>query len=118
MLFSISTEPSKKLVRIEVAGMLTVADIAELYRQEQAAIREMGCELGAQVALVDVRECPLQLQEIVAAFQSTMSHPTRARKVAMVAGGALSRLQAKRILQRDDAAIFVDVGEAESWLFS
>ena len=117
-MFTISTEPHRQLVRIKVTGMLTLEQVADFYRAEHEAIRAMGCPLGQQIAIVDVSECPLQLQQIVEAFQKSMESPARAKRLAMVTGGSLSRMQARRILKRDNAALFETVAEAEAWLFA
>jgi hypothetical protein len=116
-MFKITTEPKRWLVRLKFSGHLTLAEVSEFYRQQEAAIRTMGCPLGLHVVLIDATECPLQLQEIVGAFQGAMASPRRAKRVAMVTGGSLSRMQARRLLQRDEVAKFATVDEAEEWLF-
>ena len=117
-MFTISTELHRQLVLVKVTGMLTLEQVADFYRAEHEAIRGMGCPLGQQIAIVDVSECPLQLQQIVEAFQKSMESPARAKRLAMVTGGSLSRTQARRILKRDNAALFETVAEAEAWLFA
>jgi hypothetical protein len=116
-MFSIDTDPKRRLIRISVSGMLTTEEVTELYRQEYEAIRAMGCPMGSQLVLVDLRECPLQLQDVVGAFQREMHSPNKAKRLAMVTGGSLSRMQARRIMQRDDAQLFDTMAEAETWLF-
>ena len=117
-MFSITTEPHRKLVRLSVKGMLTLEQVQELYRQEHEAIRAMGCNLGEQLVIVDLRECPLQLQDIVNAFQKSMESPAKAQRLAMVTGTSLSKMQARRIMKRNDAALFDTIAEAEAWIFS
>jgi hypothetical protein len=116
-MFEITTEPERKLVRLKISGMLTLNDVAELYRQEHEAIRGMGCPVGQHVVIVDVTDCPLQLQTIVSAFQESMNSPGKARRLAMVIGSSLGRIQARRILTREDAALFNCAADAEAWLF-
>jgi hypothetical protein len=117
-MFTITTEPARKLVRIKVSGMLNVSDVAELYRQEHQAIKAMGCPLGEQVVIVDLTECPLQLQNIVSAFQESMTSNAKGRAVALVTGSSLARMQARRIMRREGSAMFETMADAEVWLFS
>jgi hypothetical protein len=116
-MFTITTEPRRKLVRIKVCGMLKVCDVADFLQQEHAAIRAMGCPVGHHFVLADLTDCPLQLQEIIAAFQKSMTSPQRAKRVAVAVGSSLSRMQARRLLQREEVAMFDTVAEAEKWLF-
>lgn len=116
-MFTIQTDPRCRLIRITLCGMLTVADVKELYRQEHAAILAMGCPLGEQLVLVDLSECPLQLQDIVAAFQQAMNSSAKAKRLALVTGSSLARMQARRITSRADAALFETEDEALAWLF-
>jgi len=115
-MFTIETQAEHKLVRIKLSGMLTLEEVEEFYRQEHDAIRRMGCALGEQIVLVDMTECPIQMQEIVSAFQDTMDRPDRAWRLAMVTGGSLSRIQARRIAKRDHVAMFDTAAQAEAWL--
>ena len=117
-MFEIKTNPVRKLVVIKLRGMLTKADVAELYRQERDAIAAMSCALGEHLALVDLTDCPLQLQEVVNAFEREIGSSAKARRLAMVTGKALAKMQARRIMKRDGAAIFETIEQAEAWLFS
>ena len=116
-MFNITTEPKRWLVRLKFSGQLTLQDVGEFYRQEEAAIKAMGCPLGFHLVIIDATECPLQLQEIVTAFQGTMASPRRAKRVAVVTGASLARMQARRLLQRDEVAMFDTIADAEEWLF-
>lgn len=117
-MFTISTDRARKLVRVRLTGMLSVDDVQRFYREEADAIRAMGCRPGEHDVLVDLSECPLQLQHIVAEFQKEANAPGRARRVAMVTGESLVRLQARRVFTRDGVALFGTVAEADGWLIA
>ena len=117
-MFEIQAEPERKLIRLKISAMLTQEQVRELYRQEHMAILGMRCRLGEQLCIVDLTECPLQLQTVVSAFESQMGTNAKARKLAMYTGQALARMQARRLLKRADAAIFQTKAEAETWLFA
>jgi hypothetical protein len=118
-MFSISTEPQRKLIRLKLSAMLSREQVAELYRQEHHAILAMGCPLGEHLCIVDLTECPLQLQEVAQAFQAEIGSKGKAKRLALFTGNALARMQARRIArERDDVAIFELREDAEAWLFA
>jgi len=117
-MFEITTEPSRRLVRLKINAMLSREQVMDLYRKEHAAIVAMNCPLGEHLCIVDLTSCPLQLQEAAQAFQSEIGSSAKAKKLAMFTGNALARMQARRIAkERNDVAIFETREEAESWLF-
>ena len=58
------------------------------------------------------------MQQIVTAFQDTMDRPDNAWRLAVVTGGSLSRIQARRVAKRDNVAMFDTIAQAEAWLFA
>ncbi len=117
-LYTITTDSDRKLVTIKITGLISTREVEQLYREEHAAIRRMGCWLGDHYALVDLTECKLQLQDVAAAFQQQMSSSAKAKRLALFTGSSLSRMQVRRITQRDNAQIFATQEEAENWLFN
>ena len=117
-MYSISTVPEHRLVRITVTGLLTAGQVEQLYREEHQAIVDMGCALGDHIVLVDLRDCPIQFQEVVGAFQKNINGEGQARRLAMVTGGSAARMQARRILKRGGAHQFDTIAEAEEWLLA
>ena len=117
-MFEITTEPSKRLVRLKLSGMLTEADVRELYRQEHAAIHAMACPLGEHLLLIDSTQNELQTQSVIETFKRQMSKPSRAKRIAVVTGQSLSRMQARRLLSEQPGYIFHTVAEAEAWLLN
>ena len=117
-MYTVTADPGRKLVTIALRGMLSNEEVAALYREEYDAIRAMGCRLGEHLALVDLTECKLQLQEVATAFQARMEGRGRARRLALVTGSSLAAMQARRITKRAGARVFPTRAEAESWLFA
>lgn len=114
-----SSEPARKLVKAHMSGFLSPEDVAQFSHEEQAAVIAMGCKSGDFYLLVDTSECVIQAQDIVNAFQNLIQHsPLKAKRIAVVNGGSLSKMQARRILIRDRAETFGTLEEAEQWLFA
>ncbi|PCD03905.1 hypothetical protein COC42_06140 [Sphingomonas spermidinifaciens] len=118
-MYSITTEPARKLVRLKLMGMLSREQVAALYHEEHLAIRAMHCRPGDHLCIVDLTECPLQLQDVANAFQLGIKSDAKAKRLAMFTGQALGRMQARRIArERDEVMIFERREEAEAWLFA
>lgn len=118
-MYEITTEPHRKLVRLKLTGMLTPEQVTQLYREEHRAIKDMGCQIGEHLCIVDLTSCPLQVQEVAQAFKSEIGSAAKARRLAIYTGNALGRMQARRIArERDDVALFELREEAEAWLFT
>jgi hypothetical protein len=118
-MITMSTRPEHKMVTAHMSGLLTVAEVHQFQRDEEQAIRSMGCQSGEYVVLIDTAGSVIQTQEVVAALQDLVENgPFKAKRTAVVRPTSLARMQAKRILNRDSAMIFNNVEEAESWLLS
>ncbi|CAN5118529.1 hypothetical protein BH10PSE12_BH10PSE12_11230 [soil metagenome] len=116
---TITTDPERLLVLANLSGFMTRNEVAMFMVSEQAAAASLSARSGQHLLLVDASDCALQSQEVVAAFQHAVTHcALKARRIAVVTGPTLSRLQARRVLDREDAMAFNDMQEAQDWLFS
>ncbi|QIG80138.1 hypothetical protein [Stakelama tenebrarum] len=100
--------------------MLTLEEVAEFSRQEQAAVEAMGLRSGEFLLLVDTSEAVIQTQEVVAALTDLVAHSKhKAARIAVARYNSLSRMQTRRILAvRDNAMVFDQIADAEAWLFA
>lgn len=117
-MYTVSAEPSRKLVRIKLVGFLSHDEVAGFARAEQAAIQQMGCRSGEYLVLVDTTEFLLQTQDVATELQNLVNASAfRAKRIAIVNGESAFRMQARRLLTREEALIFDTLAEAEAWLF-
>ena len=114
----VSTEPDRKLVRATMDGLLTVADVGQFSLDEQAAVREMGLASGEFDLLVITLGSVVQTQEVMEAFAALMANsPLKARRIATVRQGALTKMQSRRIGNvRSNYEVFGTEEEADAWL--
>jgi hypothetical protein len=119
-MLTIETDTSRALVRATLEGFLEVEEVAAFFRQEQELVRSLGYRSGDYVLLFDARKAVIQSQDVVGAFMTQMlAVPLKARRVAVVGGASLARMQAQRVAQvRQDAATFSSIEDAEAWLFA
>lgn len=119
-MIKVSADPARKAVIVQMSGFLSVEDVEDFARSEQAAVESMGLQSDEFYLLVDTPATIIQPQEVVAAFQRLVENAVyKAGRIAVVRRGFLTTIQAERILMiRPNAAVFPSRKEAEAWLFS
>ena len=115
--FDITIDPARKLLRITLRGFFSAENVGEYLVAKNAALTRLNCRPNQHVTLVDVSASKLQSQDVVRAFQSTIADPRhQSRRIAIVTGSSLARMQVRRLLTRDNAGCFETIEEAEAWL--
>lgn len=117
-MITVTAEPQHRRVRARMGGMLTVADVEAFSREEQAAARAMGAGSGEFDLLIETVGNHIQTQEVMQAFGALLHNsPLKARRIATVRDGVLTRMQSRRMMkERSGAEVFGSVAEAEAWL--
>lgn len=118
--FSINVDPALDLVRIEMSGLFSAADIESFLEARRHAHARLRCRPNAHLTLNDVRAMKIQHQVQVGAFQAMLADPAyRSRRLAFVVAPTLARAQLARALAgRADTRLFNDSREAEDWLLA
>jgi|UniRef100_UPI0035C96994 hypothetical protein len=115
----IRLDPVRKLLTLTLTGFFDVSQVAQIHAEIVGGIATLGCAPNRHLTLVDVSASKLQAQDSVAAFGAIIVDPRiMSRKLAMVVGSSLARMQVRRILLRADAECFDSVAAARLWLFS
>ena len=116
----VTADPKRKMVRAVMKGLLTVDEVAQFSREEQAAVQGMGLESGEFVLLIETLGSQIQTQEVMDAFRKLLvGSSCKAARIATVRTGVLNQMQSRRVSQaRTDAEVFATVAEAEEWLFA
>ena len=117
--FSFTTDWARDLVRIQMAGLFSRADVAAFLEGRRRAHANLRCAPNRHFTLNDVRGMKIQSQEGVAMFREMLADPAyRSRRLAFVASQTLARSQLMRALDGREARCFDSVEEAEAWLFA
>ena len=117
--FKVEADPSRDLIRIEMAGFFKQDDIEAFRSARRAAHARLTCGPNQHVTLNDLRDLNIQSQDTVAAFQALLASPAyRSRLLAFVVSPTLARSQLSRALNGRDARTFPTIAAAEEWLFS
>lgn len=116
--YRIETDAAQAMLTVTLEGFFSCEEIESLRRDLRLAIRSLGARPGSHVSLFDIRKCKIQSQDVVSAFKE-MSDARRiaARKLAVVAGDSLMRMQLGRIIGSErQASYFDNVSAARRWL--
>jgi len=116
--YVMNIEPQRCLLRITMSGFFGLSDVSALETDRRNALARLGCARNTHYTLVDVSACKLQPQDVVRAFEGSLSD-TRfmSRRIAFVTGSSLARMQVRRMIKREDSHFFDTVEAAEAWLF-
>lgn len=118
-MFSITVDPARRAIHSTFEGFLSLDEVADWGRQEQAAAAALGCGSRGFVLYADTSRCAIQSQEVVALFQHLIASATlKARRIAIMQGSSLTKMQTRRIVAGTDyIAHFANAAEAEAWLY-
>lgn len=116
---SIDVDPTG-FVRYTLGGFFDDASVAALGAERAAKFPLLRTAPNQHVTLCDVTRCAIQSQEALAALGGILADPQwRARRVAFVVGGALARMQVRRLVEHmPHVQCFDDSPSAEAWLKS
>jgi hypothetical protein len=117
--FSIQVDVPRSLVRIVLSGFFEREDIARFIEARDEAHTQLRCGPNQHLSLVDIRMMNIQSQDSVAQFQAMLNNPVAiSRRLAIVVARSLARMQVKRAAENREPQFFVDIADAERWLFS
>ena len=117
-MFTFEINIASRLIRSRIEGFLTVEDVIEWSRQEQAAVMKIGCGSGEFLLFLDTSGCQIQSQAVVSLFQHIIATSCyKAQRIAIMRGNSLTRMQTDRIVSGYAyIAHFDTVSAAEDWL--
>ena len=115
--FHIDTDAASDLLKVTLSGFMSVDEMGLLRWSILAGMDTLHCRRGQHLAMYDVRTCKIQPQNVVAMLRSMSdAKGVAARKIAVVVGDSLMRMQLPRILVGRDARMFDEVPPAIVWL--
>jgi hypothetical protein len=101
--YTLSVDPARNLVMLKLIGLLTPAEVVQMYADEYKALEDMGCPVGEHRVLVDLTECGIQLKDVGEALIKTVKSSSSAHKIALFMPSALGRMQARRFSSSQNA---------------
>jgi hypothetical protein len=118
MMYTIDVDPGRRLLLLTLEGFWEMETVRAFARDQQAAVARLGCAPGEHLVLADLSRFKIQSQEVVAMCKAFIDGATNSsRRLALVAGAGLARIQYKRVMGRDAMRMFPTIAEAQDWLF-
>lgn len=114
---SVDVDP-KGIVRYTLAGFFDPASLGALRAERTAKLPLLETPPNQHVTLVDVSRCAIQSQQALAILRGMLDDRRwQARRLAFVVGGALARMQVRRVVTTmPNVRWFDDLASAEAWL--
>jgi hypothetical protein len=117
-MYRIEVDAGRNLVRLTLNGFWQIETVRAFATDEQAAVASLSCGKGEHLVLADLSHFTIQSQEVVSMCKAFIDGATNtAKRLALVAGPGLARIQYKRVMGRDHMQLFQTVAKAEAWLF-
>lgn len=117
--YAMQCQPELDLIRIQLSGFFSVADVEAFAAAREFYHAQLRCGANQHLTLCDASGMRIQTQEVVGAFTRIVADPRyMSRRLALVVGSSLTRLQTQRVVSRSSVRLFRDPGEAESWLLT
>ena len=115
-MYAIAINEDRNLVDVKLSGMLTLAEVKTYIADLGAAFIRHRLR-GGYLMMIDTTEATLQRQEVVAALRDQIAHFPKARRIAMINGSSLARMQVRRVMTQPYTRICASVAEGRAWLF-
>lgn len=114
-MYQIRFDARTRTLRITLSGLWTV-EVLRGFGAEMMARRQQAGD-GDFDVLSDSRAFPVQTNDVAQAFTATMNAPIPGlRRIAVVVGSMLNKLQAGRVFTAPHIRVFTDMAAAEAWL--
>ena len=115
-MYKITVDRGHALIKLEMRAMLDVADAARLVSELIEQVAEAKFESYALI--LDIAECPVQSQDMIAAMGQHLTRMKRVRAIAIVTGTMLARLQVRRIFSQPFTRFTSTYDEGLRWVLS
>ena len=115
--FTITIDRSRWRITTVLRGFWTQDVFAAYATELMAKAGRTGWPESRHTVLSDVGAFAIQSQAVFSMFVRLIEDdPHKPRRLALVGGNGLARMQFHRVLHGDDMKLFADLAEAERWL--
>lgn len=118
-MFAFKFDEQKKLVLVEIAGLISSSVVDKLDEELLANASAARRRFGPLRFLMDARSAPVQPADVLGRSKILLELLKGDNdRIAVVVGSSLSMLQAKRVLEHDQLRTFFSMNDAEDWLLA
>lgn len=120
---TLDIDRDRNLLVLKMSGVISPEDAAWMAEEVRAAVRSLGEAMGRHVTLYDFSDVPVvpraTVEQLLATFRNASIRHLWARKLAIVTGTTLGRMQAQEVKAvRPDIELFEDREAALAWLLA
>jgi hypothetical protein len=113
--YSLELHPPGDLITTTLSGFFTVAGVMAYAAEAEQLIERTALLHGGYRLIIDVSGCAIQPQDVITAFSVHVDNVPRARRLAVVTGDSIIRMQMRRIIRHSDMAMVESAPEALVW---
>lgn len=114
-MYQIHVDKPHEVIEVQLGGMMTVEEVAEYIAELQRLF--IVHKLRTYAMVIDVSDCPIQSQDMIAAMGKHMAAMPKARALAVVTGSSLAKMQVRRIFTQAYTRIVTNIAEGRAWVF-
>lgn len=114
--YDLQTSCSGERIVATLAGFFSQSEVSAYASEAERLIRHGFARHRGYRMLIDVSDCAIQSQDVIEAFARHVAAVPRARRLAVVAGSAVARMQISRVLNRPGIELFDSLSDATAWL--
>ena len=114
-MFDVHYQPAYNLVLANLHGFLSIEVVQAYVEKVEPLILRAAERSSGYPIVIDVSQCAIQSQEVVAAFQAHVARMPQARRCAVVTGSSIIRMQIRRIVLGTAVEMFEDRVAAINW---
>lgn len=116
-MYDISLDRNRRLLRAVFTGLWDIQTLNRYEVEREAAVRGAGWRSGEYDYLLDLRDHPVQTQDVAAkGDEYYRSFQPRPRKLALIITSALARMQVTRVVKGTQERFFDNEKAALDWL--
>jgi len=115
-MYDIRVDAPLGLIEVTLSGMMSVEETGSYVTALKRAF--VVNHLRSYAMVIDVTDCPIQGQDMIAAMAQHMGSMPKARALAVVTGSSLARMQVRRLFTQPYARIAATVADGRAWALS
>ena len=115
-MYRIEVDAANGVVEATLGGLMSVEEVDAYIDELRSTLA--AHRLDSYAMVIDVSDCPIQLQEMIRSMGAHMATMPKARALAIVTGSSLAKMQIKRLFTQPYARIVDTVEEGRAWVLS
>lgn len=113
-MYKIEVDGPHGVINVTLTGMMSIDEVAAYIADIRRAC--VTNRLREYAMVIDVRDCPIQQQDMIRAMGEHMALMPKAKALAIVTGRSLAKMQIRRLFTQPYARIVDTVEQGQAWV--